>query len=266
MLKKYLKRKLDRYLEPKIKAIEHNIRIYFKSELERVNIKIDNLDKKNSELLWAQIWNDTKVDIDWIQGVKSLSPGRAAVGYNYLYVMTRVLTELEPHTILDMGLGISSSLISSYLEYYNFNDAYHMIIEQDKSWEMYYLRKHTLSSYSQIFLCPCIEKEYKGIKYNAYSGFAELVKDKKFSVISIDGPIGSKEYSRRDILDVLPTILEKSFVILLDDSQRKGETNTIIEIKRILDKNNIKYKIGNYRGETDCSVIASEDYKFLCSL
>lgn len=50
----------------------------------------------------------------------------------------------------------------------------------------------------------------------------------KFDVISIDAPIGTDlEYSRRDVLELLPDILEKDFVILMDDANRQGERNTI---------------------------------------
>ena len=58
------------------------------------------LSKQNQEILWANIWRDTIQDIKWLQNVPGLSPGRWAVGYNYLYVMTRILNETNPQKIL----------------------------------------------------------------------------------------------------------------------------------------------------------------------
>ena len=52
--------------------------------------------KNTDEILWARIWNDTKIGIPWIEGLQSVSPGRWAVGYNYLYIMTRILNEMNP--------------------------------------------------------------------------------------------------------------------------------------------------------------------------
>ena len=79
--------------------------------------------RENQELLWARIWDDTKHNLDWIEKMPGISPGRMAVGYNYLYVMTRILNDLKPKHVLDMGLGISSTLISYYMDYYNKNDS-----------------------------------------------------------------------------------------------------------------------------------------------
>ena len=90
---------------------------------------------------------------------------------------------------------------------------------------------------------------------------------KKYSVISIDGPLGSNdEYSRRDILKIIPDVLEDSFVIILDDVNRKGELNTVREIEEILQDNNIPYFEGFYYGITDCCVVTSKDNQFICSL
>ena len=50
----------------------------------------------NRELLWAQIWHDTAKGCEWLGEDFGVSPGRWAVGYDYLYVMTRVLEELRP--------------------------------------------------------------------------------------------------------------------------------------------------------------------------
>lgn len=52
--------------------------------------------------------------IEWVQDITSISPGRWAVGYNYLYVMTRVLVELRPHKVLDIGLGVLTSFFSTF--------------------------------------------------------------------------------------------------------------------------------------------------------
>lgn len=91
--------------------------------------------------------------------------------------------------------------------------------------------------------------------------------EKNFSVISVDALIGTDyAYSRRDILELIPEILQDSFVIVIDDTNRKGEKNTVKEIEMILKENNISYGIHTYPGETDYCVIASKNNSFLCSL
>jgi 3,4-dihydroxy-2-butanone 4-phosphate synthase len=67
-------------------------------------------------------------------------------------------------------------------------------------------------------------------------------------------------------LEFIPQILEKSFVIVMDDAEREGEIATIAEIESALKRNGIKFCKGIYPGMTTCCVIASADSEFLCSM
>ena len=109
---------------------------------------LKNLEKQNHELLWAKIWDDTRRDIVWLNDLPGISPGRWAVGYNYIYVMTRILNTIKPESVLDVGLGISSSLIGAYFSYQNIGS--HLIIEQDAEWVDFYKKDHKLSPFSTI--------------------------------------------------------------------------------------------------------------------
>lgn len=220
---------------------------------------------RENELIWARNWDDTKKSLLWIQDMPGISPGRWAVGYNYLYVMTRVLDEINPKSVLDLGLGISSTLISAYMRSVS-DSAKHIIVEHNSDWVEFYTSKHSMSDSSEIVTLPCTEKKYKGKKYMAYEGFSDKIIGNTFSVISVDGPLGGDVYSRRDILDVLPQVLEKSFVIIFDDAERFGERKTIKDVKQTLKNSGIAYCCNIYRGMKDVYVITSTDYSFLCSL
>ena len=228
---------------------------------------LKSLGGASRELLWAQIWHDTAKGCEWLGEDFGVSPGRWAVGYDYLYVMTRVLEELRPKNVLDIGLGISTSLLSRYFDYYKYDNGKHVVIEHDESWINFYTQRHKISDCTQIRNSPLIEKNVEGYNFKAYKDFSDIVHNRKFDVISIDGPFGSSgKYSRRDILSVIPTILGDSFVVVLDDMHRVGEQNTFEEIKRILSSNGIAYEFGLYTGEKCCGVIVSEDNKFICSM
>lgn len=227
---------------------------------------LQNLKYQNNELIWAKTWDDTKKGIEWISDLPGISPGRWAVGYNYLYVMTRILNEKEPKNVLDLGLGISSTLISQYFKGRNIVDGNHDVIEQSEEWAKFYSIKNRISSATTIHAVECIEKEYKGYRYYAYKDISQIISGKKYDVISIDGPTGSDKYSRRDIIEFLPDILSQSFVIIIDDASRTGEKRTITDIKNILRKNNIEFCEGSYQSMSKCTVITSIDNKFLCSM
>ena len=234
--------------------------------LFRIKNYLRTLQNQNYELIWAKTWDDTKKGMAWIDDLPGVSPGRWAVGYNYLYVMTRVLNEKKPLNILDLGLGISSTLISQYYKGNNISDGIHDVIEQDGGWIDFYNSTKRISDITNIHQVELVEKDYKGVKYYAYKDISNIVANKKYDVISIDGPWGSPKHSRRDIIEYIPSILSDSFVIIMDDSQRDGEGATVKEIKNKLKEHGIDYCEGLYPGMTHCTVIVSADNKFICSM
>ena len=233
--------------------------------IKRYKNYFKDLMNQNYELLWAKTWDDTRNGIKWMEDLPSISPGRWAVGYNYLYVMTRVLNETEPKNVIDFGPGISSTLISLYYSH-NEIEGVHDIVEQDENWASFYTTKHTLSKNSTIHTIECTPKMHNGIEYLAYKDISQVVSGKKYDVVSIDGPMGSERHARRDIVDYIPEVLNDSFVILIDDAERVGERDTINEIKEVLKKNGIGFCEGSYPGLSNLTVITSEDKRFICSM
>ena len=77
--------------------------------------------------------------------------------------------------------------------------------------------------------------EIHGTTYTAfaYNGlFEEIQKlNLKFQFVSIDAPYGTekKGLNLADILDFIPDYIDSSFVIVLDDAQRRGEMKMISE-------------------------------------
>lgn len=224
------------------------------------------LKDQNEELIWANVWHDTQKGILWLENMPGISPGRWAVGYNYLYVMTRILNELRPASVLELGLGASTTLISKYFENISNTDAIHFIAEHDDEWIKFYTGSHPLSACSKIKKQKLVKKQKDGHAYYAYENLQETIRGFQFQVISVDAPFGGGYASRMDIIDLIPDILTEEFVILIDDVNRIGERNTCMQIKQILSNNNIKYTDAVYEGKTHCCVIASSKNRFVCSL
>lgn len=82
------------------------------------------------EIYWSQIYHDTICESEWLHD-KSILPGRAAVGYNFLYVLYRVLNAMHPESILELGLGQSTKLIGQYAQAFK---AKHIVIDHNKKW------------------------------------------------------------------------------------------------------------------------------------
>lgn len=229
----------------------------------------EDIIKQNDELIWSEVWHDTIKGIKWWDNdIPSISPGRWAVGYNYLYVMTRILNDFTPLRILEFGLGISTTLISKYFSTISeTKNCYHMVMEHDDDWINFYVKSHPISCTTKIRKQKLItEKLTDGRILYRYQDISKDVLGMNFQVISIDAPFGGDMNSRADILKFLPEILDDEFVIIIDDANRKAEKETVEKIRFSLSESNIETAYAVYRGMTDVAVIASQGNRFLCSL
>lgn len=222
---------------------------------------------QNEEMLWAMIFNNTISDSSWLHN-PSFSPGRAALGYPALYALYRILDEARPQTILEIGLGQSTHLISQYAAA-NL-DVTHIVIEHDQSWIDFYSNNKTYihPSNTSIMRLDLVIEAHNNAMVRKYKGFKEAFHGKKFDLICIDGPFGydMKNYSRVDVLESMPNCLNDNFIIALDDCERSGEQTTLEEMEAVLTSCSIPYAKGIYRGVKDFTIICSNEQKFLCTM
>lgn len=229
--------------------------------------KIEALQADMKSIYWGQIYNSTIAGSQWLLDT-AVSPGRWAVGYEYLYVLYRALTESRPTSILELGLGQSTKLTAQYAGYQGIS---HLIIEHDPQWAEYFLAGWPgLSENSVVQLLPLEQRGTATSPYFAYQQFCEITKRPGgWSLISIDGPFGGKgDISRRDVLEQLPHIIADDFVIMMDDCGRLGEANTIKEMLLVLQNAGIPCEFGVYDGggNKKTCIIVSEKWKWLTTL
>ncbi|MEE1362425.1 MAG: hypothetical protein U0K23_07580 [Selenomonadaceae bacterium] len=228
-----------------------------------VNFEWDSLIRST---YWGQIYNSTILDSEWLIN-KSISPGRWAVGYEFLYVLYRVLDEVKPNSILELGLGQSSKLTTQYAIK---DGVQHDIVEHDMEWVSFFTSSWKyFSNNTLVNVCPLKEAVHNNQKYLRYDNFDKVVDEKKYNLIIVDGPFGGDfEASRRDILSHIPDILDKDFVVLFDDCGRPGERNTVQDFINMLNNIGIENYNGVYNGGGIKITIAvtSKSWKWLTSL
>ena len=216
------------------------------------------------ELDWANIFHDSIRGKKWLEDLP-LNIGRWAGNYAFFYVLNRILNDYKPKSILEFGLGESSKFITSYLKN-SLKESNHLIIEQNEEWSKLFLKGFSLSSNSKIEVNPLIKKEVKGYKVNSYSNLNHLL-NKKFDLYVVDGPFGSPNYSRYQIVEIAENFSKlDEFVIILDDYQRRGEQETVSELLHVLESKEIKFYKGLYSGNKSVLVIGTEKYKYIESL
>lgn len=236
----------------------------FRANHRKIDSKLVELDNQGRELEWAHIYHDSIRGKKWLEELP-LNVGRWAGNYSFFYVLNRILMDYKPKSILDLGLGESSKFISSYLDNYLL-DTRHTIVEQNEEWINGFQEKVLLSKRSTIFHCPLKEIEIKGFVSNSYDGFKEKITE-KFDLYIVDGPFGSDRYSRYDIISLIDKMeQEDQFIIMMDDTNRKGEQDTLNDIKNCFNKMNIKYYLGEYKGSKAVTLIVSENYKFAITM
>ena len=230
-------------------------------ENRKVNLKIL---LQTKELEWAHIYHDS------IRGKKpieelSLNIGRWAGNYSFFYILNRILSDYKPSSILELGLGESTKFISTYLNNYLPNTN-HIVVEQSLEWSKEFSNRFELSMNTKIIHCPLEKKIINGFEVNSYEKF-EVKINQKFDLYLVDGPFGSPRYSRYDIVSLVENFKnDDEFILLLDDTNRPGEVDTMDQIIDILISKGINCHIGHYEGNKRVSTVCSDKYKYLASL
>lgn len=241
--------------------------------LQKISQNLGQVDKQivannrlANEIAYAEIFKSTIEDSIWMSN-KTFSPGRWAIGYQVLYILYRVLNEVRPKSILELGLGQSTRMVAQYVE--ASPEVYHRVVEHDSSWIDFFSKQYALSPRSQI-----VQLDWDFINYNGaanvrcYRDFSAQFNDQRFDLILIDGPLGGdmRDFSRVDVLRMMPNCLSENFVILLDDAERVGEINTLREMEKSLKLANVEYSKGYYRGSKDLVVLAAKHLSFVTSM
>jgi hypothetical protein len=219
---------------------------------------------QNKELDWANVYHDSIRGKRWLEELP-LNIGRWAGNYSFFYVLNRLLNDYKPKSILEFGLGESSKFVMCFLNNILL-DTSHLVIEQDGKWKENFIANNKIPKGSIIKIYPLKELEIKGFKSNSYTDLDSEIKN-KFDLYIIDGPFGSKRYSRYDIVKLAEKFESNDeFVILFDDYNRTGEKDTVKDLLQILKSKEIKVYTESYIGNKTVLVIATEKYKYATSL
>lgn len=225
---------------------------------------VDENNKLLNELNWANVFNNTISESKWLKN-KSFSPGRSAIGYPLLYLLYRILEEINPQEIIEFGLGQSSRMLYQYAEYDR--TSHITTIEHDESWVSFFCSKNLVPENSKLVISELEVFDYKGYPISRYSGLDSIINGIVFDLIIIDGPIGSDRYSRIDVLDFIPySINPANFCIIMDDFNRPGEKDTCFELEEKLMGNGIRYCSGEYNGIKSSKIFCSTNLKFVTTL
>lgn len=247
-----------------IKSIISHLTRYDKmvARMDALSEKTDSIIRQQQELFMSQKYHDTITDYNWLK-FKGISPGGWAVDYGFCYTLARTLNAMLPQSILECGLGQSSRIVHQYASFYNI-DA--ITIEHDQAW-IDFLKKEIGGNYPiNVKISELEEIEYKSQKTLTYRNIQNILNDKKFELILIDGPFGSPHYSRSQAIELCKNNLAGRFCVIIDDTERAGEQETVNEINEVFAKMGVQFASTSYSSAKSHTLFCSKDLAFLTSL
>lgn len=231
-----------------------------KKVIDKFRTRHDKVILNNKELLWANVYHDSIRGKSWLRNV-GISPSKWAANYSFLYVLFRVLSDYKPKKIIEFGIGESSKIISSFVAN-ELPDSTHLIIEHDINWIDSFKLRFQLSENSKTLHLPIEIKTVNGAAVKSYKDIQNKVTG-TFDLYVIDGPNGSKNFSRYDICLLTERLTtEDEFIIVIDDHHRQGEKQTAVELKNQLTQKGIKIHVGICTGLKSQIILTTEKYRF----
>jgi glycosyltransferase involved in cell wall biosynthesis len=227
--------KKQKDLETSIKAELQNRFTELNKRNAENNIKVTG---GIEELRFAEVFNNTIVQSQWLKD-RSFSPNDYAANYSLLYFLFKILDETKPKNILELGVGQTTKMTSQYAGFYK---TYLDIVDSEQSWIDLYKQKINLSDNIKIHCLPLTNFDYCDTINIRYDNLDDVVRDKKYDLIIVDGPFGDRQqYPRANIVDLLYLNLAQDFVIVIDDFNRTGEQRTANLVLSKLDSKQIRY-------------------------
>ena len=219
-------------------------------------------EETRNEILKGLVFNSTIVDSKWLK-YKSFSPGAWAADFGLLYTLYRVLNDVKPNNVLEFGLGQSSKMIHQYGDYFKKKV---LTCEHDEEWIRFFEEGKEGDYYVNIKQLELENIIVNGIETLTYKNLMQEFGDEKYDLIIVDGPYGSDHYSRPQIIELAKLCLCDTFCIIMDDTERVGERETIQEVMKVLDDKGIRYCTRVYYSSKKHTLICSDNLKFLTSL
>jgi len=181
-------------------------------------------------------------------------PVGSAANYSLLYLVLRVFRELQPKSVLDIGAGQTSILWSRL-----FGDAGAdrvLTVEHDSQWA-----GHVEKQIGHEILVSPLEMRQEGEKTVKTYDWAAIRARGPFDVILCDGPHGTAQWSRYGVMSLVDKTLPADFVIIMDDAERDGETQTVDALLSRLETMGRPVRLGKVRGQKVQAVIAGGAYQ-----
>lgn len=151
--------------------------------------------------------------------VEPLYPVRGAANSSYLYLLLRLVTELPVDRVLELGAGESTVLLDRLARHRPFQ---RVTLEDHAGWRDRVAARVTEAP-RLAPLVPCSAAGHSAPGYDPQT----LAGEAPFQLLLVDGPRGTRRRSRWGCLPLMERCLDREFVVVIDDAERRGELDTV---------------------------------------
>ena len=174
-----------------------------------------------------------------------LYPFGGSANSSLLYFLGRFCKEHKDLSILELGMGQTTILLDVFSDDQNAHVAY-----DDNEFWVNNIKSKINNTKSNLKYRPLEDFNFDKVKTKFYKDLNDEEKDTNFDLIIVDGPKGTKKFSRSG---VIPFIVDKiakqdDLVVIFDDTHRKPELSTFELLIKIIkskglwnDQCNIKF-------------------------
>ena len=172
-------------------------------------------------------------------------PLSGAANHGMLYLLTRLLTDDALSEIVEFGSGQSSLLIDRVRP----AKGYHLCLESDADWHARIGKRLARCEY---LLAPLERRVIESVHVDTYRS----PPPRDFDLMLVDGPMGTESYSRFGCVEWVVANRRDSFVVIIDDTNRKGELETVRWLTEHLSRSGRSFKKQHLRGRTVQTIFA----------
>ncbi len=157
--------------------------------------------------------------------------GGPSIDANHARLLMFLLQEKKPKTVLELGSGSSTLIISRALEALGCPANLHIAVDHEARFlgnTEQIARANGVADGVRFEHCPLAPVE--GFSLPWYSRIPEIVGNTKLDLVVIDGPpayAAGEGRAREPALAVLRPLLAEGAIVVLDDANRPGETDVV---------------------------------------
>ena len=138
----------------------------------------------------------------------SLYPIGGASGAMLSYILLRVLEEFPVSKALELGAGNSTRMLDAWSKA---KGTFACTLEHDEDWASR-MSNLCVSGKSEILYRPLEDIYLEGHRSRWYSSANSELKNENYDLLIVDGPVGTKRFSRIGVSSIIPDALSREWL------------------------------------------------------